>query len=97
MDADWHAFCQAIHEGIEGSEWEELYHRYRGMSKATGAKKPNESQRARALRAMKAAKDREEDFCGPARKDNILGRSRTRQELWRESTKKTLPKLWTKL
>ena len=21
VDADWHAFCQAIHKGCEGSEW----------------------------------------------------------------------------
>ena len=42
--ADWHAFCQVIHKGIEGKEWEELYCHYREMSKATGAKKPSESQ-----------------------------------------------------
>ena len=24
VDADWHAFCQAIYKGFEGSEWEEL-------------------------------------------------------------------------
>ena len=23
VDADWHAFCQTIHKGIEGEEWEE--------------------------------------------------------------------------
>ena len=39
VDADWHAFCQAMYKGIEGIEWEELYHHYRGMSKAAGAKK----------------------------------------------------------
>ena len=44
VDADWHAFCQAIREGIEGSEWEELYHHYREMSMAAGSKKPNESE-----------------------------------------------------
>ena len=39
VDADWHAFCQAMYKGIEVIEWEELYHHYRGMSKAAGAKK----------------------------------------------------------
>ena len=39
MAADWHAFCQEIDEGIEGSEWEELYNHYREMSKAAGASK----------------------------------------------------------
>ena len=69
---------------MEGSEWEELYFRFREMSKAAGAKKPSESQRAKALCAMKAAKDSEEDFYDPAHKDNILGRSQTRQKWWRE-------------
>ena len=23
VDADWHAFCQAIYKGFEGSEWED--------------------------------------------------------------------------
>ena len=43
--ADWHACCQAICKGIEGKEWEELYCHFREMSKATGAKKPSESQK----------------------------------------------------
>ena len=62
VDADWHAFCQAIYEGIEGREWEELYFQCRDIGKAAGAKKPSESQKAKALWAMKAAKDREEAF-----------------------------------
>ena len=74
-------------KGIEGSEWEDLYDPYRDMRKAAGSKKSNESQRAKALWAMKAAKDREEDFYDPARKDNILGRNQTRQELWRAHLK----------
>ena len=52
-----------------------------------GAKKPSESQRA------KAAKDREEDFYDQARKDNILGRNQARQELWREHLKDTIEAL----
>ena len=58
MDADWDAFCQAIYKGIEGSEWEELYHHDRDLSKAAEAQKPIESQKAKALWVMKAAKDR---------------------------------------
>ena len=41
VDADWHASCQALYEGIEGGEWDELYYHSRNMSKATGAKKPS--------------------------------------------------------
>ena len=53
----------------------------------TGAKKPSESQKAKAFWAMKAAKDREEEHYDPARKDNILGRKQTRLELWEEHLK----------
>ena len=24
VDADWHAFCQALYKGIEGEDWREL-------------------------------------------------------------------------
>ena len=52
------------------------------MSRAAGVQKPNESQKARALWKMKAARDSGEDVYFPERKDNILGRNRTRLELW---------------
>ena len=87
MDADWHAFCQAIWKGIGGLEWEELFFYYREVSKAAGARKPSESQKAKALWTMKAVKDRREDFYDPARKDNILKRNQTRLELWEEHLK----------
>ena len=35
VDADWYAFCLATCKGIEGSEWEELYHHYRSWSPKT--------------------------------------------------------------
>ena len=28
VDEDWHAICQAIFQGVEGSEWETMYHTY---------------------------------------------------------------------
>ena len=61
------------------------YFHCRDMRKAAGARKPSESQNAKALWAMKAAKDREEEFYDPARKDNILRRKQTRLELWRRA------------
>ena len=36
---------------------------------------------------MKAARDSGEDFYDPERKDNILGRKKTRLELWEEHLK----------
>ena len=35
----------------------------------------------------RAAKERKEEFYDPARKDNILGRNKTRFELWGEHLK----------
>ena len=57
------------------------------MSKAAGAEKPSESQKAKALRALKAAKGRRDEFYDLARKDNVLGRNQTRLELWEEHFK----------
>ena len=60
------------------------------MSKAAGAGKPSESQKAKALWVMMAATDTGgvEKFCDPARKDdNILGRNQTRLELWEKHLK----------
>ena len=42
---------------------------------------------AMALWKMKAARDGGEDFCDPEREDNILGRNKTRLELWEEHLK----------
>ena len=62
VDADWYAFCQALYNGIEGEDWEEMYESYKEMSRAVGVRKPQEAQKAKALWAMEAAKDRREDF-----------------------------------
>ena len=65
-------------EGVGGKSC--IFH-YRWMSKATGAKKPSDRQKAKDLWAMKAAKDRGVEYCDAARKDNILRRKETRLEL----------------
>ena len=44
---------------------------YKGMSRAVCVKKPHEAQKAKALWAMKAAKDRKEEFYDPARQSRI--------------------------
>ena len=48
---------------------------------------PGGSQKAKALWAMKAASDRGEEQYDPARKEEILGRTTTRLELWEEHLK----------
>ena len=87
VDADWYAFCQALYKGIEGEDWEEMYDSHKIMSRAVGVKKPHEAQEAKALWAMKAAKDRKEEFYDPAREEDISRRNKTRLELWEEHLK----------
>ena len=57
------------------------------MGRDVGAKKPSESQKAKALSAMQAAKDRGEVYHDLARKEDMLGRTKTRLELWDEHRK----------
>ena len=44
-------------------------------------------KKAKVLWKMKAAKDSGEEYHDPDRKDNILGRNKTRLELWEERLK----------
>ena len=46
---------------------------------------------------MKAARDRGDHFYDPERKDNILGRNKTRLELWEEHLKDPIVALDTAL
>ena len=59
VDADWHAFCQALHQGIAGEDWKQLHDSYKAMSRAVVIMKPQKAQKAKALWKMKAAKKRE--------------------------------------
>ena len=45
VDADWHAFCQALYKGIEGEDWGELYDAHKERSRAVGVKKPQEPRK----------------------------------------------------
>ena len=90
VDADWHAFCQALYKGIEGEDWGEVYDAYKEMSRAVGVEKPQEAQKAKALWKMKAAKDAGEEYHDPTREENILRRIKTRLALWEEHLKDQL-------
>ena len=93
VDADWYAFCQALYKGIEGEDWEEMYDSFKVMSRVVGVKKPQEAQKAKALWAMKAAKDRKEEFYDRAREEDISTRNKTRLELWEGHLKDTIAAL----
>ena len=49
--------------------------------------KPQEAEKSKILRKMKAAKDAGEEDYDPDRKDNILRRNWTRLTLWEEHLK----------
>ena len=86
-DADWRAFFQAMYKGIEGEEWEELSCYYRDTSKATGAKKPSESQKSKSPLGNEGGQRQGEMYYDPARKADISGRTKTRLGLWEEHLK----------
>ena len=80
-------------KGIEGKDWEEMFDSYKVMSRTVGVKKLQEAQKAKALWAMKAAKDRKEEFYDLAREENISRRNKTRLELWEEHLKDPIASL----
>ena len=52
-----------------------------------GVRKPQEAQKAKASCAVKAAEDRKEDVCNPAREEDISRRVKTRLEMGEEHLK----------
>ena len=50
--------CQAIFEGVEGSEWEAMYYKKKELQQAVKFKKSEENKNAKALWALKEAKDK---------------------------------------
>ena len=49
VDAHWYAFCQALYKGIEGEDWEDMYEPYTEISRAVGAKIPQEAQKSKSF------------------------------------------------
>ena len=56
VDADWHAFCQALCKGIEGEDWEEMYDSYKVMSEALGVKKAAGGSKGKSLVSHESSK-----------------------------------------
>ena len=62
----------------------------KNMSRAVVLNKPQEAQKAKAFRKMKAAKDAREEYNDPTREDNILRRNKTRLALWEAHLKDSI-------
>ena len=78
VDEDWHAICQAIHKGVEGSEWETMYCNYKEMHQAVKCKKSRENKKAMALWSVTEAKDKGTDVYDLGSVLKIKTRSRVR-------------------
>ena len=37
VDYDWYAFCQALYEGTEGEDWDDMFDSYKEISRAVGS------------------------------------------------------------
>ena len=49
VDEDWHAIWQAVFQGIDGSEWETMYYKYKELHQAVTRKTSSENKKAKAL------------------------------------------------
>ena len=49
MEEDWHAGCQAMYKGVQGAEWENLYHKVVAMNKEVNVRHPSGSSRPKTL------------------------------------------------
>ena len=79
-------------KGMEGKEWEELYHHYSELSRLQELRSRVKVKKPKAFWAMKAL-ERCEEYYDPARKEDTLGRTKTRLEWWEEHLKDPVPAL----
>ena len=82
MDEYWHAICQAIFQGVEGSEWETMYYKYKELHQAVQCKTSGENKKAKAVWSLKEAKDKGIDFYDLGSVQKIQTGSQVRLDLW---------------
>ena len=75
MDEDWHAVCQAIFYGIEGQEWEHVYHK--SVIRAPVA-------RPRLFGKTREAKANGDEYYDRGRRRQIESRAALRQAMWEQ-------------
>ena len=56
VDEDWHAFCLAISEGVEGPEWEAVYHRYKDLHQAVQKQEIGRTQDGESAEGLERSK-----------------------------------------
>ena len=77
VDQNWRAICQAISEGVEGRDWEVMYHKYKELHQGVNCKKSGENKKAKALWAFK-----EVAFYDLGSVQQIQTRAHVRRALW---------------
>ena len=58
VDEDWHAICQALFQGVEGPEWEAMYHQDKDLHEARNPANRKVSKR-RNLKPRAEGEDQE--------------------------------------
>ena len=71
-----HAVGQAIYKGVEGAEWERMYHQFVEMNRAVNVR-PSGSSRAKTLRRQRGDEDYDQ-----ASQQKIVNWEAVRQDLW---------------
>ena len=82
VDECWHAICQAIFQGVEGSEWETMYYKYKELHQAVQCETSGENKKAKALWSLKETKDKRTDFYDLDSVQKIQTGSQVRLDLW---------------
>ena len=56
VDEDWHAICQAVFQGVDGSEWEAMCNTHKELHQAVHCETSRENKKARALWPLERSK-----------------------------------------
>ena len=84
LTEDQHAFCQAMFQGVEGTEWDAMYYdyQYKDLHQAVESLESGEHKKAKVLWAMKEAKGKGEIFKDAGHGKEIKTRAQFRLDLW---------------
>ena len=81
VDEGWNAACQTTSKGVEGAEWEKLYHKFVDMNKAVNVRHPSGNGRDKTLWKVREAKENGDAYYDQTSEQQIVSRDADRQEL----------------
>ena len=81
-DEAWHAACQAICMGVEGSEWEMLCYKFVERNKAATVRHPNVNHTAKTLWKVREAEETGDAYYDQDSEQQIVGPEAVRQAPW---------------